>query len=184
MNHKYLLSIVMLLLCNYCIPVHAFDDATTHPKLTEAATDNSSNSNIKKSLVAFIGYSSGFNKVFKGIDRKGNNRNIEVYKWLQEGSTDEDALNICRATNHFHNPLFKTANHSTSTDWLESQMSDSTTADIGCGTTKRYSAVTWATGYKSPTEYIGARTGQYLYFTGLSDAPQNMGWDDARVYLL
>lgn len=185
-NHKHLISmsVLVLLCCFFNISAQAFDDTDTHRRLTEAAIINNPDSALKKSLVAFIGYSSGFKSAFQGIDSKGNYSKRTVLNWLQEGSTDEDALNICRASSHFHNPLFKTSNPSPPAyDWLESQMSDSTFTDFWCGTTKRYSAVTWATGYKSPTDYIGPRTGQYLYLTGLSDAPQNMGWDDARVYL-
>jgi len=173
MNRNYMIYLAAFLSCCFCLQVQAFDDADTHPRLTNAATKND---NIKRSLIAFTGYSSGFEKVFKGINSKGVNKDNTALQWLQEGSTDEDALNICRASNHFHNPIH-------SGDWLASQMSDSVWVDVLCGTTKRYSAVTWATGYKSPADYIGARTGQYLYLTGLSDVSQNMGWDDARVYL-
>ena len=172
MNHKYIIFILVFLCYNNCVPANAFDDADTHPKLTKAATVNP---NLKNSLVTFIGYSSGFNKVFQGVDRNGNIQNYNVVTWLQKGSTDEDDLNFCRASNHFHNPIH-------SGDWLQSQMTDSLWVDVFCGTTKRYSAVTWATGYKSPTDYIGARIGQYVDDAKLVDIPQNMGWDNARGY--
>ncbi len=49
-------------------------------------------------------------------------------------------------------------------------MSDSYLVDIFCALATRYSDVTWATGYLSPT-------GPYITRDG-----QDMGWDNARSY--
>jgi len=54
-------------------------------------------------------------------------------------STDEDALNFCRPSSHLHN-LIHTG------DGTQSQMSDSRDVDLACGTSNRYSDVTWDTG--------------------------------------
>lgn len=61
-------------------------------------------------------------------------------------------------------------------------MTDSTIVNLTCGTSNRYSAVTWATGFTSPDIYAGNRTGQYLGGTGWYNVQQDMGWDSARVY--
>ena len=45
-----------------------------------------------------------------------------VARWIQEGLTDEDRP-LCRATNHFHNPIYPG-------DWTQSKMSDSTLVPI------------------------------------------------------
>ena len=173
MNSIFLMiSSYLIISIVYGASAYAFNDGITHPKLTEAARIKST---LDSYLLSNTGFSKGANEELNGIDRKGNERRLKIREWLQEGSTDEDALNICRASNHFHDPI-------RSGDWLTSQMSDSLWVDALCGTTKRYSDITWATGYRSKTDYIGPRTGQYLGWTGLYDAPQEMGWDSARVY--
>lgn len=132
-------------------------------------------------MVKFAGYSSGVKKILNGNDRKGNNKHYTVEVWFQEGSEDEDSPTFCRASNHFHNPIY-TSQQPFSFDWLESQMSDSSTVDVACGTNHRYSNVTWATGLANPWIYIGNRTSQDRNLLGLYDAPQEMGWDNARSY--
>jgi hypothetical protein len=115
MKNKYKLIVLMSIICNCALnsSINAFNDTVTHRQLTEAAI----NTHYKISLVAFIGYSSGYKKTFQGKDRIGRERNISVLEWFQEGSTDEDNP-LCRATNHFHNPTH-------SGDWTQSKMSDS-----------------------------------------------------------
>ncbi len=169
---RKLITIYVLIVCIFSLSAHAFNDTITHRELTKTAVNNSSLNNY---LVTFVGYSSGVKTVLNGINRKGNNSGYIIERWLQEGSTDEDSATFCRASNHFHNPIY-------TGDWLESQMSDSLTVDLACGTSHRYSNVTWATGFKNPLNYIGTRTGQNRNLLGLYDAPQEMGWDDARIY--
>lgn len=160
--------------------LHAFNDTITHRELTKVAV-KPANSNVDRYLVTFIGYSSGNDKELEGKDRKGNTQKYTIGRWLQEGSEDEDSPTFCRASNHFHNPIYKTQQPFL-LDWLESQMSDSLTVDASCGTDHRYSNVTFATGFADPFVYIGKRTGQDRGVLGLYDAPQEMGWDNARSY--
>ncbi len=160
---------------------YAFDNIKTHRELIEVAIKPEISS-VDRFLVTFVGYSSGTRKVLDGKDIRGYNRKYTIGKWLQEGATDEDIPTFCRASNHFHNPIFK-SQQTFSFDWLESQMSDSSTVDAACGTSHRYSNVTWATGFASPSIYIGKRTSQDRgVLQGLYDAPQEMGWDNARSY--
>ena len=162
MNFIRLSAILTLVTTCFAVPAYAFKEDSTHRQLTAAAI-NPSVSNLKNYLINNLGLSEGYDKQLNGIDRKGFEQNYSIFKWLQEGSQDEDALSFCRASNHFHNPIH-------SGDWLSSQMSDSGWVDIVCGST-RYSNVTWATGYNSPnTSFIASRSGQ------------DMGWDNARTY--
>ena len=187
MYHKYLINLLALFFFCYCVPVFAFDDVKTHRDLTKAAIGTIKNPNLKlkESIVAFTGYSSGFDKVFRGIDRKNNDTKRSVLEWLQEGSTDEDALNRCRASSHFHNPLFM--------DWILAGMSDSTLTDFICGFDRKLSAITWATGYSASSRmgtYKEDRSEKYVFqiygfpFPPLwGDVKQDMGWDHGRIYL-
>lgn len=81
------------------------------------------------------------------------------------GSTDEDALSMCRASNHFHNPIH-------AGDWTQSQQSDSDFVDYFCGTANRYSDVTWATGFTYPVS--GGNK--------ITPIGQANGWNNARQY--
>ena len=162
MNRNHLLLLIALIICLQSYAAYAFDHRKTHRDLTEAAAQPAV-SNLENYLINNMGYNEGSDKTFLGIDRKGYEQNYSILKWLQEGSTDEDAISFCRASNHFHNPIH-------SGDWLSSQMSDSGWVDAFCGST-RYSNVTWATGYTAPsTSFIASRSGQ------------EMGWDHARTY--
>ncbi|MSN27280.1 MAG: hypothetical protein GJV46_15620 [Geobacter sp.] len=172
------LVLLVIICCNFAVPVNAFNDKITHRQLTEKAIDNSE----LNTYIKFVGYSSGKNKELEGKDRKGNTQKYTIGRWLQEGSEDEDSPTFCRASNHFHNPIYKTQ-QPFSLDWLGSQMSDSPTVDASCGTDHRYSNVTFATGFADPFVYIGKRTGQDRGLLGLYDAPQEMGWDNARSYI-
>jgi len=180
MKYRWLSFVIMLILCGQNISIFAFDNVKTHRDLSKAAIDPPV-SGLKSYLINNVGLSEGYDHNFKGITRQGYERTLSVLEWLQEGSTDEDLPTFCRASNHFHNPLFK-SQKPFSFDWLESQMSDSRIVDDFCGTTHRYSNVTWATGFVDPWVYIGTRIGQDSRPSGLYDAPQEMGWDNARGY--
>lgn len=162
MNRLGFIVLFVLISYNCCVPAYAFDDRVTHRKLTEASI---AKSNINIFLIANIGFTEGIKKTFGGLDRNGNGQTYEINEWLQEGSEDEDHP-LCRATNHFHNPIHEG-------DWTQSKMSDSILVPIysfivSCGT--KYSNVTWATGFTAPISGFTARNGQ------------EMGWDNARTY--
>lgn len=172
MSAKYTLLLFLALSCVYTNRAYSFDDKKTHRELTDAATVHST---LISYLVDNVGFNEGLDKKLKGIDRNGHERNNSILSWLQEGSSDEDLPTFCRASNHFHKPIY-TGN------WAQSQMSDSFTVDAACGTSHRYSNVTWATGFIDPSIDIGPRVGQDRGLSGLYDAPQEMGWDSARTY--
>ncbi|MBI5748931.1 MAG: hypothetical protein HZA00_07375 [Nitrospinae bacterium] len=142
----------------------AYDDEKTHPEITEKSTRAS---NLNDYLINNLGFSEGLEKSFNY-----NNENLTILKWLRKGSTDEDSP-MCRASNHFHNPLFP---------WDQSYMSDDTTI-LGalirnyCNLTgwpysDRKSLVTWGTGYLSPSPDG----------TKISMSNQEWGWGNARSY--
>lgn len=163
---RYVIAI-LIICCMYVVSANAFNDTVTHRRLTEQAIKAS---NLNTYLAQFVGYSSGVKKILNGKDRIGNNKNFEVDVWFQEGSTDEDKLNSCRASSHFHNPIFISTDPNIK-DWDGSKMSDSLVIDAWCMlAAKRYSTVTFATGFRSPT-------GPYIVRDG-----QGMGWDNARSY--
>lgn len=95
----------------------------------------------------------------------------KIIKWIMEGSTDEDSP-MCRATNHFHNPLPMSFNDPQLPPWSQSGMSDQPLwMNIWCFSWKPwYSNITWATGF---TEKNGNK---------ISPVKQSMGWDNARAY--
>jgi hypothetical protein len=139
-----------------------FDDEKTHPEITDNAINAS---NLQTYLVNYLGFPSGYKSNIYGPSRRNLFQYQTIMKWLQTGSTDEDALSMCRASNHFHNPIH-------SGDWTQSQMSDSEDVDLVCGTANRYSNVTWATGFIFP-----APGGNKITPNG-----QSNGWDNARQY--
>jgi|GEM_PF-2327159 len=163
MDTKRILFILSLVVNICCTSVYAFDDGDTHPRLTKKAI---ASSNLIGYLTANLGLNKGVDEIYSGQDRKNVTQKYSVMQWLQEGSTDEDHP-LCRATNHFHNPIH-------TGDWTQSKMSDSVLVPIysfivNCGT--KYSNVTWATGFTAPIAGYTARDGQV------------MGWDNARTYL-
>jgi hypothetical protein len=106
--------------------VWAFDDQDTHPRITEKSV---SNSNLDKYLNKNLGFTSGSLSIVNGKP---------IIKVLREGSTDEDSP-ICRASNHFHNPL---------KSWEQSGVSDQPSLISGwcslTGYSTKYSNATWA----------------------------------------
>jgi len=141
---------------------YAFDDKTTHPKITEKAAESSKLGNylIKNLGAEFSG----------GIETKVSGK--LVIDWLAKGATDEDDPD-CRASNHFHNPLLS---------WDQSQMTDDILTWQGrivrniCEEewpfSERKSNISWATGYISP-----APDGEKISLN-----KQEMNWDNAREY--
>lgn len=133
----------------------AFDDKKTHPELTSLAIQNSSINNYLVGVLALQGHT----------ETIGDGKSLRV--WLREGARLEDNP-MCRATNHFHNPL---------REWTESGMRDQPWfVDARCTPTEYppwsiWSAVPWATGYIEPSP-TGAR----------EQTTNQWNWDRAREY--
>lgn len=141
--------------CTLLFPamIYAFDDKITHPDITDVAIYNS---DIKTYLLSYLGFD-------KGTESKVKNGSIS--QWIRLGSELEDSP-VCRASNHFHNPLLP---------WDESHVSDFPLMAAYCvpsGWVSRYSNVTWATGFVSPESSLPS----------FSRLRQTMGWDNARSY--
>ena len=155
MSRKFLIHLSCLIWLSLSITsVWAFDDQDTHPRITEKSV---SNSNLDKYLNKNLGFTSGSLSIVNGKP---------IIKVLREGSTDEDSP-ICRASNHFHNPL---------KSWDQSGVSDQPSLISGwcslTGYSTKYSNVIWATGYLSPSP-----NGSKITING-----QEMSWDNARDY--
>ena len=122
-------------------PCLGFDDKTTHRILTQSATEASSlGSVLKDELSQPDGIDASF------ADSSGKRQ--QVIKWLQDGSTREDADDVCRASNHFHNPL---------QPYPSAGMTDpSGVVQLRCGTSppygQRLSSAIWGTKFKAPKE--------------------------------
>lgn len=149
---KHLVIICLLLL--YHNNANAYDEIT-HRALTGMAVRNSY---LENYLIQNLRIKDGLNTKFPSNSEKS------VVYWLLKGSIDEDSP-MCRASNHFHNPL---------KDWSSSYMSDEPWwLDIYClSWSPWYSNVTWGTGYLSPAP-DGAK---------ITISRQQMGWGNARAY--
>ena len=136
----------------------SYDDERTHRQLTQRTTDASTFSSILKN---HLGFPNGASSIL-------NDRTIGW--WLREGSYIEDTP-TCRASNHFHNPL---------KPWDQAFMTDDNTplgflirqyCNLdGWPYSDRKSALSWGTGYLSPSG------------PPINRARQEMGWDHARKY--
>ncbi len=116
-----------------------FDDQGTHPDITHLAVGVSK---LDATLKEQLGMAEGIKVMLKpslGVPQ-------DVREWLKAGSKDEDTP-LCRASNHFHNPL---------KPFSEAAMSDFDIANVWCWATSEYrrplSNVTWGTRYTSPVE--------------------------------
>src|SRR3990172_9336496 len=116
----------------------AYDDQVTHPEITKMAVGSISGLDVYlKSTLGLV----------KGIDSRfpsdSPDPNKSVLELLKKGSTDEDK-EPCRRANHMHNPM-------NDIPWNLSYMSDDPWwSSQGCpslGWGRRYSNITWATGY-------------------------------------
>jgi len=144
--------------------VMGYDDAQTHPAITNFAVDKSI---LKTYLPKNLG-----SEFLKGYESIVNGKS--VVEWIRKGSIDEDTPS-CRASNHFHNPLLS---------WDQSYMSDDVTPMAQlirefCNITgwpcfMRKSDVTWATGYLAPAPEGKKATFLTLY--------KVYNWDKARDY--
>lgn len=126
------MAIIIIALLLFIHNAYSFDNVVTHKDMTKNAAENS---NISSYVISTLG-------VKKGIETQLNGKSI--LQWLREGSSSEDDP-MCRASNHFHNPLLP---------WDQSYMTDDPLyIDAACVAWKRHSNITWATGYLSPPPY-------------------------------
>jgi len=138
-----------------------YDDKITHPDISSIAIRNS---HLDEYLKDDLGFSAGIQT------KVPSNSNDDIFFLLKKGSKLEDHP-MCRASNHFHNPLLP---------WDQSQLDDSSgftswvihtwCTEQGWLDQNRKSAITWATGYETYNGPIVLRT------------KQEMGWDNARSY--
>jgi hypothetical protein len=160
MERKFVFSVILLLIF-LCNNLPAYENIVTHPAITTSAAKTPK---LGSYLINNLGLTDGVQSKIP------SNGETTVLDWLRKGSTDED-IPMCRATNHFHNPI---------KSWDQSYMSDDT-SPLGLLVRKycelsgwpysaRKSNVTWGTGYLSPTSSKIVRPNQW------------MGWDDARNY--
>jgi len=159
-----------------------FDDSSTHRELTRQAILNS---NISFYLGAALGFPRGID-TFIG--------NIPISESIIEGSRLEDQP-MCRASNHFHNPL---------RDWSESGLRDQPWFVNRYCSSGQYppnnikSAVHWGTSYPEPQgpgipkvetgnqwNWDRARASYYTYLTGMNLEGEQVALTEAhkRSYL-
>jgi YVTN family beta-propeller protein len=147
----------IIFVCMFNGLCYGYDDQITHKKITEVSTMSSGSNAYLKQYILFSG---GVNQIFLGK---------LVVDLLKDGSQLEDTP-ICRASNHFHNPL-------NFLPWTDSYMDDEPFyihyACSGSGWGIKRSAVTWATGFTAP-----APGGAKLANGNTWD------WDAARGYFL
>lgn len=108
------------------------------PRLQKRAVNNSV---LENYLITNLSLQDGLKtKLPQGGDKT-------ILRLIQDGSTAEDALDMCRAVNHFLDPT---------KPWDVAGMSDQPWfISCNCNSWKPfYSAVTWATGYVSSTAAI------------------------------
>jgi hypothetical protein len=152
---KHIVIVPFILLAT--TKVEAFDNKVSHVDITSKAA--TTNINFQNYLKQNLGFEDKLNTIIP------NNSGTKIIDWLTSGSDLED-VPVCRAANHFHNPIH-------TGDWKQSQSTDVWPQDQICqhdGWTPRYSNVTWATGLASPTDTVKPRD------------LQDMGWDSARTY--
>lgn len=151
---------IAFLICSI-FDAYAFDDQITHQDITRQAIENS---DLNTYIIGNLDSQGGIETKLIGKS---------ILNLLREGSKLEDTP-VCRASNHFHNPLLS---------WEQSFMTDDILTPKGtfvrekCNITGwpyggRQSNISWATGYQSPAPE-GVK---------ISMSKQEMNWDDAREY--
>ncbi len=152
MKKLFILGLFVIFQNNYSL---AFNDEETHPRITEIVVNQPS---FEDYLIKVLNLKDGLKTKFPAKSEKS------VLFWMREGAKLEDNP-LCRASNHFHNPL---------KPWDKSEMSDEPgVINKWCGLTDygtKYSNVTWATGYIAQER------------DRIHRLNQRMGWDDARNY--
>lgn len=152
-KYIYFIGLFLIIIC-FVKNTAAYNDKITHPDITKKAAENSQ---LDQYLKNNLGLQNGIATKFSF-----NNELKTITKWLREGAELEDDP-ICRASNHFHDPLKL---------WSESGMSDEPGwLDMYCYFwSPWYSNITWATGYEEQGGAIVDRN------------KQEMGWEHARAY--
>ncbi len=124
--------------------VSAWDNVVTHPFLTKRAAESSK---LKTYLVNTLKLSDKKDSVLK-TELKVGAKPKTILEWLRYGSDQED-VPMCRAANHFHNPL---------KNWYESGLTDTSIGIhyVICPIFFRQytpsninSAISWATGFNT-----------------------------------
>lgn len=135
MRKVIIISLLIILVLNIGI-AHSHDDKIIHPEITRISILKS---DIDAYLKDNLNLAKGVDAILPMYGQK------TIIDWLKDGSTAEDALDDCRASNHFHDPTKA---------WSVAGMNDSPWfINLACSSWQPYySAVTWATGYASPTE--------------------------------
>jgi hypothetical protein len=132
----------------------AYDDKITHPAYTEAAARTGC-SKLDKFLVDDLLLPNGEKHLLSGDAPE--DESPTPLGWLRYGALQEDAENVCRAANHFHNPILP---------WSISGQKDDAfldpalrlaclTSDYPLGDLK--SDITWPTSYFLPAPSIARR---------------------------
>ena len=164
MNNLLWLLIISLMLS--VDSSYAYDNKQTHRTLTEKAVGNvvTSATVLRQQL--------GFLDEYRTKLNNGN-KSQKIIEWLQDGSTEEDDP-LCRATNHFHDPL---------KEWKDSQLTDPVwIVDRICEETTefyiKYSNISWATGIKNKD---GDLMSDNINGTG-ADAVNGRNWSVAMFF--
>jgi hypothetical protein len=165
---KRCLLIIGILSVIFGTKVFAWDNVKTHPRLTERATEASKLDDYLKRVLDIPS--------IKETVLQHNNESKKILAWLTYGSDQEDDP-MCRAANHFHNPLMQ--------NWVAAGGTDTLVllglVEVYCQgsypQTNIRSAVVWATGFTEPirsdtqydagarndNEWIWYRARQYYY---------------------
>ena len=93
---RKIMYIFPLLVLFFCTAIYAHDNIIIHPAITEIAVGKS---NIDQYLKDNLNLKDGLKTTLQPVG------NQTVLYLLSKGSIDEDALDTCRASNHFLNPL-------------------------------------------------------------------------------
>ena len=116
MNKRYIFLLVIIILHLLSNSSFCYDDAIAHPRITIQAISYSKLSDV---LPNNLGITDGINKTLKNTI---TNETYPIYEWLWRGSKIEDTP-LCRASNHFHDPL---------KSWDVSYMTDVPLANTYC----------------------------------------------------
>jgi len=162
MSKKTIILAVFIIFA-LCCDCGAFDNKNTHRDITERAFDKSE---LKNWLTDDLGLTL---ELPNGYDTMLNGQT--VIWWLQYGAEQEDEP-VCRASNHFHDPL---------KSWDSSYMSGdidivslairSICADEGWPPEERESAIIWAT--DNTNNIWGWKRAREYYYSALTSSLKN-----------
>ena len=140
----------------------AFDEVDTHPRLTQVSALQSL---LDNTLRTDVGILDGVQARLRG----SGGETATVLQWLRIGGASED-FPMCRASNHFHNPL---------KPFTSSRVTDEPLIDVFCPDFQPVrSNVVWGTGFVSPTERGPATENPFDW-----DASRRAYWDALTLAL-